>query len=92
MATVEVRIPPQIAREFGAQRWELVDADTVAGMVAALDARFPGLGAQMLQPDGEIRGWINVFIDERDIRSLDGMATKLGPGLRVIIVPAIAGG
>lgn len=92
MAAVEVRIPPQIAREFGAQRWEPVDADTVAGMIAALDAHHPGIAAHLLTPDGEIRGWINIFIDERDIRSLDRMATKLRPGLKVYIVPAIGGG
>ena len=79
MAAVEVRIPPQIAREFGAQRWEPVDADTVGEMIDALDARYPGMAAHLLTSDGELRGWINVFIDERDIRSLDGMATSCGP-------------
>lgn len=92
MAAVEVRIPPQIARQFGAQRWEAVNADTVAGMFDTLDARYPGIAAQLLEPDGQLRAWINVFIDERDIRSLDGMATTLRPGLKVYIVPAIAGG
>ncbi|HRX02140.1 MAG TPA: MoaD/ThiS family protein [Anaerolineae bacterium] len=92
MAAVEVRIPPQIARELGAQRWESIDADTVAGMVEALDLRYPGIAAQLLTPEGTPRAWINIFIDERDIRSLDGMATKLRPDLKVYIVPAIGGG
>lgn len=92
MAAVEVRIPPQIGRLFGAQRWEPVEASTVAEMVAALDARFPGIAGQLVEPDGEMRRWINVFIDERDIRSLDGMATRLRPGLKIYIVPAISGG
>ncbi len=92
MAAVEVRIPPQIAREFGAQRWEPVNADTVREMIDGLDARYPGIAAHLLTPDGELRAWINVFIDERDIRSLDGLATTLRPRLKVYIVPAIAGG
>lgn len=92
VTTVEVRIPPQIARQFGAQRWESVEADTVAAMTAALDGRFPGMAAQLLEPDGRLRGWINIFIDERDVRSLDGMETRLRSGLKVYIVPAIAGG
>lgn len=92
MTPVEVRIPPQLARQFNAQRWEPVDAGTVAGLIGALDVRFPGMAAQLLDSDGRLRGWINIFIDERDIRSLDGMQTKLRPGLKIYIVPAIAGG
>lgn len=92
MAAVEVRIPPQIAREFGAQRWEAVEAETVAGILATLDARFPGIREQLVEANGELRGWINIFIDERDIRSLDGLATRLRPGLKIYVVPAIGGG
>lgn len=92
MAAVEVRIPPQLGREFGAQRWETVDAATVGGLIAALEARFPGLGAQLTEPDGQVRGWINIFIDEREVRSLDGLATPLRAGAKVYIVPALGGG
>ncbi len=92
MIGVVVRIPPQLGRDYGAQRWETVAAETVGEMIAALDARFPGIAARLTERDGRVSSWINIFIDERDIRSLDGLATALQPGQKIYIVPAVSGG
>ena len=89
---VSVRIPPQIGRVFGAQGWEQVEASSVAGLITALDARFPGLGERLTEPDGRLRRWINIFVDGDDIRSLAGMDTRLRSGSEVYIVPSVAGG
>ena len=89
---VSVRIPPQIGRVYGAQSWERVEADSVAALIQALDARFPGLGERLTEPGGHMRRWINVFVDGEDIQALAGMATPLRPDAEVYIVPAVAGG
>ena len=89
---VTVRIPAQIGQVFGAQRWEQIEADTVAALIVALDARFPGLGERLTEPGGQPRRWINIFVDGADIRALEHMATPLPPGAEVYIVPAVAGG
>lgn len=89
---VSVRIPSQIRRLYGAQPWEAVEADTVAEVVAALDERFPGMGERLMEPDGQMRRWVNVFVDGRDIRLLAGVETSLAPGAKVYIVPSVAGG
>ncbi len=87
-----VRIPRQIGRVYGAQPCEQVEAKHIASLIAVLDARFPGLGERLTEPGGQLRRWINVFVDGEDIRVLDGLATPLRAGSEVDIVPAIAGG
>ncbi|GAC1647828.1 MAG: MoaD/ThiS family protein [Herpetosiphon sp.] len=89
---VAVRIPAQIGRVFGAQAWEQVEAAHVSDLISLLDARFPGLGERLTEPNGEMRRWINVFVDGEDIHALGGMATPLRDGAEVYIVPAVAGG
>jgi molybdopterin synthase sulfur carrier subunit len=90
--TVSVRIPPQLGRVFGATTWEQIEAETVSGLIVALNAHFPGLGERLTEPHGEMRRWINVFVDGEDIRVLAGMSTALRPDAEVYIVPAVAGG
>ena len=89
---VTVRIPAAIGEVFGAQRWEQVEAATVAALILALDQRFPGLGDRLTEPGGQLRRWINIFVDGADIRSLDNMSTPLPAGAEVYIVPSVAGG
>lgn len=92
MAVVSVRIPGQLARLYGTQRWEEVEATTVGEAIQALEARFPGIAARLVEPDGRVRRWINIFVDEWDIRNLQELDTPLLPGTQVFIVPSVAGG
>jgi molybdopterin synthase sulfur carrier subunit len=90
--TVSVRIPGLIGDVFGAQAWEDVEAATVAELVRVLDGRFPGMGERLTEPGGEMRRWVQVFVDGKDFRTLAGMGTRLSPGAQVYIVPSVAGG
>jgi molybdopterin converting factor small subunit len=87
-----VRIPAQLRRLYGTQARESVQADSVTALVHALDARYPGIGARLMEPDGHMRRWVNVFVGSEDIRALGGEATPLRPGDEVSIVPSVAGG
>ena len=90
--SVSVRIPAQVRRLYGAQSWERVEADTVAAVIAALDGRYPGMGQRLTEPDGQLRRWVNVFVDGFDVRTQEGMNTALRDGVEVFIVPSVAGG
>lgn len=92
MEPVRVRIPAQIRRLYGTQTHETVDAGSVAELVRALDARYPGMGDRLAEPDGRLRRWVNFFVDGEDVRTLAGEATPLRPGCEVLIVPSVAGG
>lgn len=89
---VIVRIPAQIRRLYGANARETLDAASVADVVAQLDARYPGMGERLMEPGGQLRRWVNVFVQGDDVRSLQGVDTPLQRGDEVWIVPSVAGG
>lgn len=92
MMGVSVRIPAQIGRVYGANTWEQIEAEDIAGVITELDTLFPGIGERLTEPGGGLRRWINVFVDGQDIRWLAGMETRLRRGAEVYIVPSVAGG
>jgi molybdopterin synthase sulfur carrier subunit len=66
--------------------------DTVDDVIADLERQFPGLKERLFEDNGELRRFINVYVNEEDIRFLQGMKTALKQSDVVSIVPAIAGG
>jgi molybdopterin converting factor small subunit len=64
----------------------------VRGVIDALDAEFPGIGARLRDDDGELRRFVNVYVNGEDVRFLNGLSTSIGQGDEVSIIPAVAGG
>jgi sulfur-carrier protein len=75
----------------GAKTLELAGA-SVGELVTALLDRHPGLGGQLLTPDGELNRFVNVYVNGQDVRYLDGLATPVAAGDEVRLLPAMAGG
>ena len=90
---VTVRIPAPL-RPLTADRGELAAeaADTLRELVAGLDADYPGLRERLCEDDGELRRFVNVFVNGEDVRYLDGLDSAIADGDEVSIVPAVAGG
>jgi len=89
---IKVLIPgPLRSLTAGAAEVE-IDAESVGGLIQALDSRHPGLRERLLDPSGRVRGYVRVFVNERDVRALQEAETPLAAGDTVAIVPAIAGG
>lgn len=92
--SVTVRIPT-ILRTYtgGASEVGVEPADaTLAGVLAALESTAPGIGARVLDDAGRLRRFVNVYVDDEDVRFLDGLDTATPPGSSVSVVPAVAGG
>lgn len=89
---VTVRIPTTMRPLTGGDRQVQVDAGTLDQVVKSLDAAHPGLGDRLLDDDGGLRKFVNVFVDDDDVRYLDGLATEVADGITVSIIPAVAGG
>lgn len=89
---ITVRIPTVLRNLTDNQATVSVEATTVDEMISALESAHPGLQAKLCDDSGKLRRFINVFVDEEDIRFLDGQDTPLKPGESIDIVPAIAGG
>ena len=89
MSTVRVSLPAALVQLFpGAVRQLDVDATTVAELVAALDARWPGMRDRLCDSTPRLRRQINVFVDGVRAR----LDTALEPGAKVIVMTAIVGG
>jgi molybdopterin synthase sulfur carrier subunit len=89
---VTVRIPTTMRPLTGGEKQVTVSPGTLADVVRELDAAHPGMGDRLLDEDGGLRKFVNVFVDDDDVRYLDGLDTKVADGITVSIIPAVAGG
>lgn len=87
-----VRIPPVLRASAGDQKQLSVDGATVGAVVEALVAQHPALRGQLLSADGELHRFVNVYLNDQDVRYLDGLATPVGDRDTITILPAMAGG
>ena len=89
---VQVRIPTPLRKHTGGA--EAVDAEggTVTALVADLDRRYPGIKDRICDESGQVRRFVNIFVNGEDIRFLKHLETTLKQGDEVSILPAIAGG
>jgi molybdopterin converting factor small subunit len=90
--SVVVRLPGQLRSLVGGVGEIPVEATTVREAIAAVDVAYPGLATRVLDDDGGIRRFVNVFVADEDVRFLNGLDTVLEPGQTVSLVPAVAGG
>jgi len=89
---IKVRIPTPL-RPLTKNQGEVdVTAGSIADMVDTLEASYPGIKARLCDESGELRRFVNIYVNEEDIRFLNGKDTALKTGDEVSIVPAIAGG
>ncbi len=89
---VTVRIPTTMRPLTGGDKQVSVDPGTLSDVITSLESAHPGLGDRLLDDDGELRKFVNVFVDDDDVRYLDGLQTPVGDGITVSIIPAVAGG
>ncbi len=90
MATI--RIPTPLRKYTQGQEEVQVTGDTVAAVLAALEQSAPGIRERIFDDAGKVRRFVNVFVDEEDIRFLDNLQTPVAERDEISIVPAIAGG
>ena len=87
-----VRIPTPLRRLTGNQAKVQVSGDTVADLVTTLDKSYPGIKDRLVDETGDIKRFINIFVNGEEIRTLQGAATPLKEADEVSIIPAMAGG
>jgi [CysO sulfur-carrier protein]-thiocarboxylate-dependent cysteine synthase len=86
-----IRIPPTLRDQTGGAREVDASGATVRELLADLAARYPALGRQVLE-DGAIAPFVNVYLDNEDVRTLDGLDTPVRDSSTLILLPAMAGG
>ena len=89
---VSVRLPTVLRPHAAGQSVVEVSTGTIGEVVADLVGRFPGMKANLLADSGELQRFVNIYVNDEDIRYLDKVDTKVADGDEVTILPAVAGG
>ena len=85
-------IPTPMRRLTSGQSKITIEGETVSALLQAAESTYPGIAEKMLDGDGNVKRFINVFVNDDEIRTLDGLDTTVSEKDRVSIVPAMAGG
>jgi molybdopterin converting factor small subunit len=90
--SVNVKIPTQLRTLTDGSDEVTVDGATVAEVVEALEAAHPGMRTRLLDDSGALRRFVNVYLEDEDVRFLNGISTPVPDGSHLSIIPAVAGG
>jgi molybdopterin synthase sulfur carrier subunit len=90
--SVSVRIPTILRAYTGGSAQVTAEPGTLREVIAGLDAHYPGLGGRILDDQGQIRRFVNVYVDDEDVRLAAGLDTQVPSGGQVSVIPAVAGG
>ena len=89
---VTVRIPTPLRRLTQNQPEVEAEGDTIESLIENLETNYPGIKERICDESGNIRRFVNIYLNDEDIRFLDGNATAVKDGDEISVIPAIAGG
>ena len=87
-----VRIPPVLRVSTGGEKQVEIGGATIREVIDGLVAVYPGLTPQLLGGDGQLNRFVNVFLNDTDVRHLESLDTPVGTRDTVLLLPAMAGG
>jgi molybdopterin converting factor small subunit len=90
MATIKV--PPVLRPSVGGEKEVSAAGETVGAVLHDLAERHPATEPQLFGPDGQLNRYVNVYLNDEDVRVLDGLDTGVGEADTLVILPAMAGG
>lgn len=90
--SISVRIPTPLRRVTNGVDKVDADGDTLDQIIDSLDSQYPGIKGRLCDEDGNLRNFVNVYVNGEDVRFMQGLATATKSGDEVSIVPAVAGG
>ena len=89
---VQVRIPTPLRRLTNQESTVQADGSDLSAVIDSLDTSYPGIKARLCDEGGELRPFVNIFVNGEDVRYLDGLNSAISDGDELSIVPAVAGG
>lgn len=90
--SISVRIPTPLRRVTNGADRVAVEGDTLGQLIDSLESQYPGIKGRLCDEDGELRNFVNVYVNGEDVRFMQGLGTATKSGDEVSIVPAVAGG
>lgn len=92
MPNIKVTLPTAFIRHTDGKKQLTSSAANLPGLIAEIDQSFPALGTQIKSEDGKLRKFINIYVNDEDIRFLGGESYAFQEGDEVMLIPSIAGG
>ena len=90
--SITVKVPTQLRTLTDGAAEVTASGATIGDVVKDLDSNHPGLGERLLDDSGSLRRFVNLYLDDEDVRFLKGLETEVTEGARLSIIPAVAGG
>ncbi|MGH3453385.1 MAG: MoaD/ThiS family protein [Nocardioidaceae bacterium] len=90
--SVSVRVPTILRTYTKGESQVTVDGSTLSEVIDALDTSYPGIKGRIVDEQGELRRFVNIYVGNDDVRFADGLATATPEGSSVSVIPAVAGG
>lgn len=90
--SILVRIPTPLRRMTNGESKVELESSNVADLVEKLDSSYPGLKDRLVDENGDLRYFVNIYLNGEDVRFLKGLDTSTASGDEISIVPAVAGG
>jgi sulfur-carrier protein len=90
--SASVRIPTILRTYTGGESEVSANGDTVAAVLDDLDSRYPGIKGRIVDEQGDLRRFVNVYVGNDDVRFLESLETKTPEGTQISVIPAVAGG
>jgi molybdopterin converting factor small subunit len=87
-----VKIPPVLRSSTGGEKEVAAEGTNVGEVLRALASQHPATESQLFSADGELNRYVNVYVNDEDVRVLSGLETSVGPDDTLVILPAMAGG
>ena len=87
-----VKIPPVLRAQTGGESQVTAEGADVGAVLRALADAHPGTEKQLFAADGELNRYVNIYLNDEDVRVLDGLGTAVGTDDTIVILPAMAGG
>lgn len=92
MPIAQVILPPMLRERTNQQARLDVEGATIRDIIGNLEHQYPGIRFHLCYETGELRSYVNIFIDQANIRYLQGLDTPVTAGVRIRVIPSVAGG
>ncbi|HBP28175.1 molybdopterin synthase sulfur carrier subunit [Advenella sp. S44] len=89
--SISIAVPTILRPLTNGEKKVQAQGETVADIIKHLDTQFPGVGERLVK-DGQVHRFVNIYVNDNDIRFCEGLDTKTKPGDSLTVLPAVAGG
>ena len=89
---IEVRIPPILRTYTDGEKAVTADGQSIGALIEDLESNHPGIKGRLLDDEGGLRRFVNVYVNDEDVRFIGGLDAELSDGDQVVVLPAVAGG